>query len=404
MDDHLWSNGFVPRISARSRAGFMQAVQPRDLFSEPSSPVATAIVDARLASGDRDFYISLREAGVSMIVDTQAWRFGDSRTWKSKWSQLPYAPSDTFMPTREWVYEYVLNDLRAQVEMGCSCLLLPGWFATLDDSDKAHDVAGWTVDAFKKFRRAGHLIPSIAWLPASLGSAETAIVVARIYSQIDHIKALYVQFNRVYGNREPLDRLQRSARLMLAVQNAGLPVIAGHWGAVGLALRAVGITAADCGPSESQTFDISRAISDSLPRDLSGPGSVRGQTVRTWVPELGQTLTKKQMAAIQRKRIAQAQILCRRPCHRYRLELDTMSVAAQHGIICMAEEAKKQAEWPTSIKIDMARRTLEEAKSRASIVDSALANGHEHGLQMDHFDVQLAFLAGVSAQNIVSYR
>jgi hypothetical protein len=391
-DGDIWGNGFIPRVNTRSRAGVMQALGAGDLFTDAEPLVHTVIVDARLANEDGDLQRAFRERNVSMIIDTQAWRYSDFRTWKSRWGELPSAPSLAFAPTEKWVKEYVLNDLHAQVEMGGSCALLPGWFPSLDDSGLARDMARWTLDVFDKFRRKGFLMPAIAWLPATTRTSEASIAMAEIYQQYEPIKALYVQFNRANGFDVPLDRLRRSVGIMLDIQRRALPVIAGHWGPVGLALRAVGITAADCGPCDSQSFEFSRAINDALPRDTSGPGVIRAQPIRRWVSELGQSVTKRQMEAIERDRAALAEVLCLRPCHRFRLGPDTIAIAAWHGILCLSEEASSQSRLPMRIKIDAARRSLRAVRSRIPMIDAVLRRHHEKGLHQDHLDVQLSLL------------
>lgn len=394
IDSQVWGDGFIPRVNARSRQGVMQALGPSDLFTESTLSIPYVLVDTRLTMEDSELATGFRDRNVSIIVDTQAWRYSDPRTWSSKWSTFPYAPTRPFMPCRQWVHDYVIDDLSAQMKMGGRCLMLPGWFASLDHIELAADVAAWTLEAFERFRRKGFLIPAIAWLPITGGSREASLAAAKVYVESGAVQGIYAQLNKVSGLRDPLDRFKGSAKLILAVQSLGLPVIAGHLGPVGLAMRAIGVAAADCGPSESQSFNYSHSITAALPRQASRSFSAGGPlTLRTWVSELGQTVTARQMAAIRRNRIAFAEVMCRRACHRFRLGPDTVAVAVQHGILCLSDEARQQSRLPASMRVDAARRSLLAMKSRVGLVDAVLRREHQKALRQDHLDVQIALLA-----------
>jgi hypothetical protein len=197
---------------------------------------------------------------------------------------------------------------------------------------------------------------------------------------------------------DPLDRLKRSVRLMLKVQGFGLPVIAGHFGPIGLTIRAIGVAAADCGPCEGHSFDFSEAIRMALPRinENSSSGS-RILPVRMWVQELGQVVTSRQMAAIRQNRAAFAEVMCRRTCHRFRLGRDSMAVAVHHSLLCLYETAARQYVVPQSMRVDNARRALMSMKTRIGIIDVALGAEHGQILQQDHLDAQLALLADAAS-------
>lgn len=391
-DGPIWGDGFIPRMNGRSRPGIMQALAPSDLFTGEVPSVQSIIVDARLASEDHDIGAELRDRGITMIVDTQAWRYSDHRTWDSAWSAVPYAPPGPFDAQRNWVHEYVLKDLSAQFKAGGRCLLLPGWFPSLETVDLATQVALWTLDAFEEFTSKAAL-SAIAWLPSTPDSMDASLAAAKVYADSQSVHAIYVQRNRISGSLDPFDRLKRSAKLMLEVQNFGLPVIAGYLGSIGLTIRAIGVSAADCGPCEGQSFDFTEAIRAALPRKEDVPTRPRPLPVRMWLDELGQIVTARQMATIRRDKVAYAEILCRRACHRFRLSRDTVAVAAHHSLLSLCETAARQSKLPTSMRVDNARRLLTAMKTRIGIVDSALSAANEPLLRQEHLDVQLALLA-----------
>lgn len=389
---HIWGNGFIPRMNARSRKGIMQALAPSDLFTDDAPPVQSIIVDAGLASKDHDIGAELRDRGITMIVDTQAWRYSDDRTFKTAWSSVPYAPSSPFNAQRNWVHEYVFKDLSAQFKAGGSCLLLPGWFPSLQGAERAREVALWTLEAFEEFKKKVAL-PAIAWLPSTPDSRDASLAAAGIYADANGVQAVYVQRNTINGSLDPLDRLKRSAKLMLEVQDFGLPVIGGYLGCIGLTIRAVGIAATDCGPCEGQSFNFAKAIEASLPREEDASSSPMRVPVRMWLDETGQTVTARQLAAIRRDRAAYAEILCRRPCHRFRLGRETLAVAVQHSLLSLCERATRQSRLPPSMRVDDARRLLTAIKPRLGIVDAALSAENQRLLRHEHIDTQLALLA-----------
>jgi hypothetical protein len=391
-DGPIWGDGFIPRMNGRSRPGIMQALAPSDLFTEEAPSVQSIIVDARLASEDHDIGTELCDRGITMIVDTQAWRYSDPRTWESVWSSVPYAPSCPFNAQRDWVHEYVLKDLSAQLEAGGTCLLLPGWFPSLETMDLARQVSLWTLDALEDFTSKVAL-PAIAWLPSTPGSMDASLAAAKVYAKSQSVHAIYVQRNRISGSLDPFDRLKRTAKLMLEVQDFGLPVIAGYLGSIGLTIRAIGVSAADCGPCEGQSFDFTEAIRAALPRKEDASSRPRPLPVRMWLDELGQTVTARQMARIREDRVAYAEILCRRACHRFRRSRETVAVAAHHSLLSLCETATRQSKLPTSMRIDNARRLLMAMKTRIGILDSALSAANESLLRQEHLDVQLALLA-----------
>jgi hypothetical protein len=275
-------------------------------------------------------------------------------------------------------------------------LLLPGWFPSLNTVGLARDVARWTLEAFEEFAHKVTL-PAIAWLPSTPDSLDATLAAAKVYADSEDVHAVYVQRNRINGSHDPLDRLKRSAKLMLEVQAFGKPVIAGYLGCIGLTIRAIGVSAADCGPCEGQSFDFADAIRTASPRKEDTPSEPRPLPVRMWLDELGQTVTARQMAAIRLDRVACAEILCRRTCHRFRRGRDTLAAAVHHSLLSLCETATQQSKLPASMRVDNARRLLTAMKTRIRIMDSALRAENEPLLRQEHLDVQLALLADAAS-------
>lgn len=401
----IWGDGFIPRMNGRSRPGIMRALEPSDLFTADREPpsIPSVIVDARLAVEDQDIRTALRGRGIVMIVDTQAWRYSDRRTWDTPWRSAAYAPSTPFSAQRKWVHDYVFKDLSIQFSIGADRVILPSWFPSLDTVEQARDVATWILEAYEEFRRKVAIIPAIAWVPAKSGNPEASLAAAKVYAQSGAVLAAYVQRQKIDGMSDPLDRLRSSVKLMLEIQNLGLPAIAGYLGCIGLTIRALGVSAADCGPCEGQAFDFSGAIRTAIPRTRGNMTSQpKFPPVRMWIDELGQRVTSRQMAAIRHDRAAFAEIMCRRPCHRFRLERDSMPVAVHHSLLSLCETATSQSALPASMRTDRARRLLTAMRTRIAVMDSALKDENQPSLRRDHLDVQLALLASTNELNGVA--
>jgi hypothetical protein len=368
------------------------------LFTSADVSVPYLIAEAPLAISSPHLGTSLADLRVKMIVDTQAWRFADDRTWHSKWASLPYAPRLPFRSTKQWVTAYVASDLAQQVALGGQCLMLPGWFSSIANADLAAEVAGWIIDAFRQFRRGGVIMPAFAWLPVEVGASEASLAAAGVYARSGAVSAIYAQLSTMEGLSEPIDKLSVATTVMLDIQNLGLPLIAGYMGALGLVLRALGVAAADCGPNSAQSFSYARLIDSAVPRE-SAKRKRGGIPIRTWLGELRQPVTAKQMAAIRADRAALAEVLCRRPCHRFRPGPENLLAAVQHSTLALIDEAERDVGQPRSIRVDAARRTLLEARSRIAQVDQAVRRAGAQRLKRDHVDAQLALLAKFSHPN-----
>jgi hypothetical protein len=363
------------------------------MFSGDPCYLPYAIVDARLEMTGGGIAKTLAASGTRVIIDTQAWRFADERTWESMWASYSYAPPMPFRPSEQWVTRYAVADLRQQVELGGHCVLLPGWFASLRDAEFAADVSRWTLKAYRQFRRGGFLYPAIAWVPLSHEMPTLTLAAASVFAESAQVSAIYAQAPVVRGPGESLDVLARTTELMLDMQALGLPVIAGHMGATGLTLRALGVTAADCGPISSQSFNRSRLISDAQRSNTGARRSYGAPGLRMWVSELGQLATVDQMNAIRANRRVFSSMLCQRRCHRFRVGVDDTLSAVHHSLLSLIDDARDISEQPRSISVDVTRRTLLQIRSRVTQVNQVLADARRPLLRRDHLDVQLALLA-----------
>lgn len=108
----MFGHGFIPRLTARNRSGVARALAPADLTGGEPVTLPWAVIDAATAIADPALLTILREAGTNRLVDTEAWRYGDARTWQvERWATLPHVPAGPYDGTDRWIQDYVRRDL-----------------------------------------------------------------------------------------------------------------------------------------------------------------------------------------------------------------------------------------------------------------------------------------------------
>lgn len=123
-------HGFLPRIDARNYKAVERCL-PRDgpgLFTVGLDlPWATLEGPWALQHGASTIELC-RERGVSFLIDTQAWRYRDPRTFAvDKFTATPYAPPRPLaVCDRSALSDFVEADLKTQASLGASAYLLPG--------------------------------------------------------------------------------------------------------------------------------------------------------------------------------------------------------------------------------------------------------------------------------------
>lgn len=391
--DQPWTSGWLPRISAYNRRGIAQALQPPTLFDQGADQVRAAIVDAPSALNDSSICVSLQEAGTAYFIDTAAWRYGDSKTWLSpKWSSVSYAPSTPMAPKREWIVDYVKQDLGAQDACNPSAYLLPSWF--LRDPEAAADVARWSMETAKTLlgRRLA-IRPIVANI--ALPTLSPDLVSAHLEALSDDVSSIYVQVDRVRPRYEPADRLFQIARVLRLVgSSSGRPIVAGHMGGILTSMLALGIDAVESGPSDAEEFNSTKKVRDAIPKTTNdGHADHPAFGVRMYYPELAQTLSSRERAAIQAVRAARAQVVCRRECHRFRSGAETTAQAGLHSVVSRLEEARSVLAKPHTMRLDHATRLLTEAGRRIDSINASIREA-ELGVRVkrDHVDSQLLIL------------
>jgi hypothetical protein len=385
-------SGFVPRVTSRNRRGVARALHPT--LDEPDGlQVPWMILDAPSALADPTVPAHLSSAGTRTLIDTGAWRFADRRTFDTpKWANLPYTPNRPFEPTAAWINNYIARDLCVQAELGASIYLVPGWFPpprtpsgeVVQRADlifqAADRVVGRDIDAK----------PLVAYVPVRSGDLENGHT---YLSQLHNgYEGVYVQISPAKPYSDPVHRLSRQVALLTAAQAEGRHVIAGHLGALATTLRALGIAAADAGLGEAESFDLSSKIKNQQPRSPKEKAG-RPPAPRVYVPEIGRSIDGRLWLNLMSVPAIRAELLCRRPCCRFR-SWDTLPQrVTEHALCCRIKESQAIESRPASMRIDYADRLLSEIETRLGVINSALAADEQRPLPLTFIHAQRALLA-----------
>ena len=227
------------------------------------------------AKPDMPMLTQLRPLGVRLLVDTQAWRVGDERTWEvDKYVRLGHRPvSPISMDGVDAFADFVGADIAWQISLGADALLLPGLMPLKDDDAGIRSLGLAAEVALRSDAAAG--VPTVGFLGIHSQSLTdvpsfTADPIIRLLS------GLYVQVSPVNPMTDSVSKLVYVAQAMLRFEEVGVPVVAGHLGALGGMLRSVGVTAADAGLGRGETFDAKRTLRRSSSKDSESTGGPSG--------------------------------------------------------------------------------------------------------------------------------
>lgn len=387
-------HGFVPRVTSRNWRGVSRALRPT-LDEQDGLRVPWVVLDAPSALADPTVSTDLRSADAQIMIDTGAWRFADARTFDTpKWTSLPYAPDRPFEPTAAWISNYIARDLSVQAELGASVYLVPGWFpAPRAPSD---DVARQADLIFQAVERAGRQIdakPLVAYVPVRSGDLENG------HSYLSQLhggyEGIYLQISPIKPYTDPTHRLSRQVALLVAGQADGRYVIAGHFGALAISLRAISIDAADAGLGDVETFDLNSKIANQKPKPSKdkdkGP---RPPTPRIYVPEIGRSIKGSLWQYLMSVPAIQAELLCRRACCRFRVWQSLPQRAIEHALCCRIQESEAIERLPPSMRLDYADRLLSGIETRLGVINGALAAEGQPPLPLAYIHTQRSLLAG----------
>ncbi len=331
-------HGFLPRIDARNYKAVERCL-PRDgpgLFSV-GLDLPWAILEGPWALQHGGPTIELcRDRGVSFLVDTQAWRYHDPRTFLvEKFARTPYAPAGPLCASdRSALNRFVEADLQAQATLGASAYLLPG----VIPANQRDDVHALTLTLLETAQAAlPDARPCVAFLGAHTASMEAA---HQLVDDLPHwIDGVYLQLSPVNPLYDSPSKIIDALMLMRHATQQGFSVIAGRLAGLAPLLRAAGIAGADAGLGEGESFAYGTKIKNHEPRNGTEhqPRLLGG---RLYVPQLGRSLSAREWDRLMQVPALRGQLLCRLPCCAFGLPVETTPRRGrEHSLHCRVAEA-----------------------------------------------------------------
>ena len=381
-------HGFLPRIDARNYKAIERCL-PRDgpgLFNV-GLDLPWVILEGPWALQHGSSTIEMcRDRGVSFLVDTQAWRYRDSRTFLvDKFKATPYAPAGPLAANdRSALSDFVDADLKTQASLGASAYLLPGVIPNgPHDSVRAETLALLEI-AEAKLPDAR---PCIAFIGAHSSSMDAA---QQLIDDLPHwIDGIYLQLTPVNPMRDSPSKIIDGLMLMRYAIQQGFTVIAGRLAGITPLLRSAGISGADAALGEGESFAYGTKVKNHEPRtnDERKPRPITG---RLYLPQLGRSVSAREWARLMQVPALRGQLLCRLPCCAFGLPVETTPQRGrEHSLHCRVADAKALpgSGRPT---IDAATALLEQRKTTANTITASLRGAGIDPVATDFLDNHLA--------------
>lgn len=205
------------------------------------------------------------------------------------------------------------------------------------------------------------------------------------------LSGAYVLINKWQPIANPVDSLAEVVSLLLQLERSDFRVIAGRGGAITPILRALGVTAADAGLAEAESFDASQLVRR-MPTRRKGerqppPGP------RIYAPAIGLSLSGKQWRELTSVRAVAAALSCDLRCCRHGgATAEAQDHAVEHSLASRVHEALAVEALTTDMRIDRAHDLVQQRIVRLKLVNQALREVEKAPLRHDHLDNQLRLL------------
>lgn len=374
-------HGFIPRIDARNYRAVercLSSSSPGLLHQALDLPWAIVEAPWAVAGGGHTLQL-LHDRSVSFLVDTQAWRYRDARTFTvGKFASTPYAPRSPLslddLPT---LRSFVAADLDTQARLGAAAFIVPG----VVPRDRNHDVRAMTlalIDAAEG-PALSQPRPCIAFVGGHTSSIE------RTYELIDELpvwlEGVYLQLTPVDPIRDSPSKIIEALALVRRVAARGFRVLGGRLAGIGLLASAAGAHGVDGGLGDGESFVYASKVASHHPRppDAGRPRPLGG---RVYVPQLGRSVSASEWSRLMEVSSLRGQLLCRLGCCAFRHIDTTPSRGREHSLHARVTEARQF--HPPSPTFDQVALVLEERQSMARTVEQALRDAGLQPLRLEH--------------------
>lgn len=384
-----FGHGFLPRIDARNYRAVERCL-PRDgpgLFHEDLK-LPWAILEAPWAlEGGKTTIELCHDRGVSYFVDTQAWRYSDSRTFGvEKFASTPYAPNaPVSLDDRIALRAFVEADLETQASLSPDAYLLPG----VVPRSQREDVRGETLT---RLEIAEALLPvksrpCIAFVGVHASSMEAA---HRLIDELPlWLEGVYLQITPIHPLRDAPSKIIDCLMLARHVTQRGLRVIGGRFASIAPLALAVGLDGIDGGLGEGESFAYADKLQTYEPR-LDGSRPARPITGRLYVPHLGKSVSSAEWARMLQVPALRGLLTCRLPCCAFGQLIETTpSRGREHSLHTRVAEAKLLSHFGRA-GLDRTIVLLEQRQSALRVVATGLREADLDSINTEFIDNHLA--------------
>ncbi len=334
-----FGHGFIPRIDARNFKAVERCL-PRNgpsLFQEDVE-LPWAILEGPWASTHGKATIELcRQRGTRFMVDTQAWRYRDGRTFSMrKYVDVPYAPSRPISTAnKSQLRDFIQADLAIQSSLGASAYLLPG---IIPDGPK-DDIRNESLALLEVAETCipVEARPCIAFIGAHSSSMETA---HDLIDRLPHwIDGVYIQATPLNPLTDSPSKIIDSLMLLAHAVSNGFSVISGRQAAFSPLLPIVGVKATDAGLAEGESFEYNARFKSYAPK--AGAKTNVPLSGRLYVPQLGRSFSSTEWSRLMKVPALRGQLLCQLPCCSYGQSIEqTPHRGREHALHARIADAK----------------------------------------------------------------
>jgi hypothetical protein len=360
----LRDTSYLPRVSQHSGRVLEEAMAPATLFDQ-GIELRGAVVEATYAAEDPAILKRFRTEAVPFLVEPQTLRFtGEAFLDIAAFSRLPYAPQSVIGP--DTVAQIVETDLAREVlefEQGHApaAYIAPAW--PLEDRRRTD----WALadrrllEASCAANGSGDVEARPMLAQVAPGRAVRERPDELIHTLMDlPVDGVYVQPLRLNPVKDSVEKLVAFVEMLLAFEEAGLPVVAGRIGAFGSVLAALGVTAFDSGLGQAEASDLSALNRKRSEKEKKKKGPKGSR--RLYLAPLRTTMPARQAQKILDSEL-RGHFACGLGCCRFQSIEDLAERSRQHFLWTRNDEVRQIRELPTpSMRLDSVHEELRGAR------------------------------------------
>lgn len=385
-----FGHGFIARVDERNHKGVDRGLGPpgqSTLLGDPPE-LPWVIADGAWALTQPPLVEHLREAGTKMVFDTHAWRFREAATFAMpKFRDMPSAPGGPLdLGDRRALGRFVARDLELQARLGGDAYLVPG-FVPRDGADQVLDATLQAIE-FALDQSALPGKPMVAFVGIHASNLDAA---PRFLERLHHgLEAVYVQFSPVDPVRDGTSKIVKLTEVLRIFEAEEFTVIAGRLAGAGHVVKAAGVSAADAGLGEGETFRLGDKVRLPLPRQQRAGKGGRGP--RLYVAQIGRSVDAQLWNKLLEIDDLRGRLRCAEACCRFKGIDSTVERATEHSLRWRVKEAQRLTSLEVPLRPALAGDLLEQQRALLSSCNAALREMGGAQIRSEHVEHQIAAL------------